>query len=274
MVRIHFNGLKTEDYIHPDEQLAKEKVEQSDFFKKSLQYISDVQIKWNASVIQGSYVQLTAKTAPRVIDILEETCKILDCATVPDLYLYHSFSQAVQPYGSGHPYLLVADYVVDNFDDGMLFYLFGNAISMILAGHVPMTTIAAYMGFNMLTAIPQMEFKRFLHLADMTSDRGGLLACQSIASAAKCHFLELGFPLKETNLLFYNDIAAERYIEKYLKEVHLDESGLNLMNRVAQKVIDANYMEGAANVMLNDLYWWYQSGYQTLLRRFGGRGRT
>ena len=78
----------------------------------------------------------------------------------------------------------MSDYVLRNFDEDMLYYSFGNAVAMIMAGHVKITTVAAYMGSSLWTAVPQMKFKQYLHMADSTSDRGGLLACQSMAAAA------------------------------------------------------------------------------------------
>ena len=50
--------------------------------------------------------------------------------------------------GSGFPetkenYLVMSDYVLRNFDEDMLYYSFGNAVAMIMAGHVKITTVAA-----------------------------------------------------------------------------------------------------------------------------------
>ena len=91
-------------------------------------------------------------------------------------------------------------------------------MTMILAGHVKMTTAAAYMGASRLLLLPQLEFKRYLHYADATSDRGGLLACQSFAAAARCHLFELGLPPAESRKLFSTDEQAAAFVTQYIKE--------------------------------------------------------
>ena len=135
------------------------------------------------------------------------------------------------------------------------------------------TTVAAYMGSSLWTAVPQMKFKQYLHMADSTSDRGGLLACQSMAAAARCHLLEMGLPLGLSRRLLATPRMMEDFLEQYLKEALGEERRMNGLNRAARMWIDATYMEGAAGGMLEELYQWYRKGYRKLRERYRERIR-
>lgn len=266
--RIVWKNLHVSDFIHPEEAKVKENVINSAAFQKAIAALSDINIKIHETIIEGTYIKLSQKTAPHIMAILDDVCRILDCEQIPDVYVCHQMSQLVQPCSADRNYLVVADYVIKTFDDDMLYYLFGNAMAMIMADHVKMTTVAAYMGANLWTIIPQIEFKHYLHLADATSDRGGLLACQSITAVAKCHLLELGLPVKFTRRYCTSERETEIFIEQYLAEIHKNALKKNLLNKAAEVWINSTYMEGAANFMLEDLYHWYQTGYQNLRKQY------
>lgn len=267
--RIIWKNLKVSDYIHPGEEEARDALIRSAPFQKAVSILSDVNLKLNQTVVEGTYLRLSSGTAPRVMRILEDVCRILDYREeLPDVYVCRRMAQIVQPFYSDKNYLVISDYTLRNFDDDMLYYSFGNAMSMIMAGHVKITTAAAYMGANLWTILPQIKFKQYLHMADATSDRGGLLACQTLSGVAKCHFLELGLPVSRSRRLFATEKGTERYIGQYLRAVNRREAGRNSLNRAAEVWINATYMEGAANLMLEDIYYWYRDGYQKLRARY------
>ena len=41
-----------------------------------------------------------------------------------------------RPCSADHTYIVMADYVLQSYDEDMLYYILGNAVTMILAGHV------------------------------------------------------------------------------------------------------------------------------------------
>lgn len=283
--RIIWKGLKVTDFVHPGEEEARDALIGSAAFQKAVSMLSGASLMLNKTVVEGTYVQLSKETAPRVMEILEDVCRILDRDSVPELYVCRKMAQIVTPFcrmaddfeedsfrETEGSYLVMSDYVLRNFDEDMLYYSFGNAVTMIMAGHVKMTTVAAYMGANLWTIIPQMKFKKYLHMADATSDRGGLLACQSLAAAARCHLLELGLPLGLSRRLLASPEMAEDFLERYLQEAQREERRMNGLNRAARMWIDAVYMEGAPGGMLEELYQWYKKGYQRLRSRYLGSG--
>ena len=271
--KIVFSGLTVEEFLHPGEEEARRSLVRNPAFQKLIGAASAWSQRFGQTVIQGTYLRLTPETAPRMFAVLREACRVLDVQEAPDLYLCHSWGQRALPYSGDPPCLLVSDYVAERYDDGMLSYLFGNALTMLKAGHVEMTTVAAYLRQSLLTLPLTIEFKRYLHLADATSDRGGLLACQSLADAARCHVEELGLPAGESRKLFRTDEEAVAYIRRYLREVERKNSRDGTVLRAAAWWEDLNYMEAPANRMLEELYTWYCGGYQTLLcRRARGGG--
>lgn len=266
--RVVFKNLRVSEFIHEKEVALSQSAMNSPEVKKLINLISDVNLKLNKTRIQGTYIQLTADMMPEVFAILEDVCRILDHPQVPELYMCKMMSATVVPCTAETDYIVISDYVLEYYDEEMLYFAFGNAIAMILAGHVKMTTAAAYMGCNIWTALPQMKFKEYLHAADATSDRGGLLACQSLAAAARCHFLELGLPPAVTKNLFSTDEETAQYIETYLHEVAQKNDLDRGLTKLGEWWSDLNSFEAAANDMLLELYLWYRKDYQTLLGKY------
>lgn len=271
-----FHGLQVSDFIHPHELAARDSLINSPAGKKFVKTFGDLNLKLYKTITEGAYVQLQPRSAPRIFRILNHVCKILDYGTddIPDIYVYHAMDHTVRPCSADHIYIVMADYVLQTYDDEMLYYMLGNAIAMIRAGHVKMATAAAYMGASKLLLLPQLEFKRYLHFADATSDRGGLLACQSFAAAARCHLFELGLPPSESRKLFGTDEQAVRFAGHYLKEAEPQKQNSNLVTELAAKWIKANYIEAPGEEMLKDLLGWYVNEYPKLIQAYRQKSLT
>lgn len=266
--RVELKNLRVEDFIHEKELELQQTVINSPEVKKLIGMVSDVNLRLNKTKIQGTYIRLTEQTAPVACGVLADVCRILGHKQIPELYMCKMMSATVMPCTSETDYIVVSDYVLETYDEEMLYFAFGNAITMILAGHVKMTTAAAYMGCNIWTALPQMKFKEYLHAADATSDRGGLLACQSLAAAARRHFLELGIPPKVTRQWFSTDEETAEYIEKYLLTVAEKNNFDRSLTRLGEWWVNMISFEAAANTMLLDLYLWYRKDYHRLLEKY------
>lgn len=270
--RVVLKNLQVEEFIHPKEIELKDSVINGPTIRKLIESVGDVNLRINKTQIQGTYIQLYPRTAPGVFRILEDVCRILDLPYVPEVYLWKCMSNTIMPCSAEKDYLVITDYVLEQCDDEMLYYGFGNAIAMIRAGHVKLTTAAAYMGCNLWTFLPQIKFKEFLHAADATSDRGGLLACQSIAAAARHHLMELGMPPSVSRTLFTTEEEAERYIERYLFSTVEENDRQRFTTRLGEMWQDAVNFEAAANLMLADLYVWYLKEYKPLLEKYRREG--
>ena len=188
MRRKILHGLEVEDFIHPRESTAKKFANASSAVRNFLGSASSLCATAVDPVTQGTFVKISA---PKLLKIASDVCRILDVSPVPEIYLCHLMSRDIMPLGSDAPYLVVPDYTLRYSDDDMLYYNFGNAVAMIKADHVELEMLAAYMPGGMLVNAARIIFTQYLHCADATSDRGGLLACQSFAAAVRNHFWEL-----------------------------------------------------------------------------------
>lgn len=266
--RMVLKNLQVADFIHEKEQELQSGVINSPEVKKLIEMVSDVNLAINKTKIQGTYIQLYPHTAQKVLSVLEDVCRILGHRDIPELYLCKMMSVIIQPCTAERDYIIISDYVLEQYDTDMLYFAFGNAVTMIIAGHVKMTTAAAYMGCNIWTALPQAKFKEYLHAADATSDRGGLLACQNLAAAARCHFMELGIPPAISYRYFSTDAEAAAFIESYLDNVKKQNAKCRSFAALGEWWINTISFEGAANAMLEDLYRWYKTDYQRILNKY------
>lgn len=268
MRRKILRGLKVADFIHPDEESARKKAlsnsKVKDFLNTGAQTIATAV----DPVTQGTFVKTVE---PRITRIVRDVCEILDVQPVPEVYICHLMYTNIMPLGSKTAYLVVPDYILRNFDEDMLYYNVGNAVTMIKADHVELATLAAYMPGGGLIEAPKLLFTAYLHCADSTSDRGGLLACQSFAATVRNHFWELGIPPVESRKFFTSDDEAETFVEKYLAEqetVLKKYSGIATI--IARQWQRMAYIEAPANKMLRELFDWYTDakGYRAVLARY------
>lgn len=273
--RVYFPGLKVEEFIHPDEMNFRNELTKSKGYHMVVSKVSDVVAAYQFTNRLGVYTKLSRTTAPELYEILEDVIKILDVECSPDIYMIHSYTQILLPCGTEEPYLVISDYIAAEADTDMLYYLFGNAVAMIKADHVEITNITSYMPNNLWLTLPQISIKRYLHVADATSDRGGLLACQSFSAAARCHFLELGLPMNEVKRMFQDDDETAEYVAQYLKNVQIINAEDSTLTVLAEKWINLNYIEAPANRMLYELHQWYNDGYRRILKKYANmRGNS
>ena len=280
MERIVLKGLQVAEFVHPQEA-EKRHILETPKVQKLIESVGEMMLKAMETIKEGTYVRLDAKNEPRAVSILEDVCRILDFPHVPDLYVYHNDTLTVVPCGAQEAYIVTSDYVLRRYDDDMLYYAFGNAVTMLKAGHAELSSIGAYMPGNLVTMAPKAMLAQFLHAADATSDRGGLLACQSFAAALRCHLYEMGLPPQESRKLFKTDVQAACFAVRYLDEARAAEKQLGSKLYGAVRELERlNSMEQAPRVMLEDMYRWYTDpqGYSAVMAKYamrqtGGTGR-
>ena len=278
MKRLILHGLRVEEFIHPNELKNKEKALNNPTVQKLLDSAASFCKRLIEPFTQGTFVQINAvKLSDSDLDfmgIVRDVCKILDLNSVPEVYVCHLMDTNIIPMGTDNKsYLVVPDYVLNSFDAEMLYYNVGNALTMIKADHVALTTLAAYMpGGSLFVDVPKMLFMAYLHSADATSDRGGLLASQSFAATVRCHFFELGIPPAESKKLFSSDKEAAVFVENYLRNhQEILKEYDPIITKVARQFQRMSYIEASANKMLKELFDWYKdsNGYRAVIARHG-----
>lgn len=272
MKRFILHGLQVKEFIHPDELKNKKLALNNSSVQKLLESAASFCKALIEPFTQGTFVQINDSCAPDLMKIVCNVCKILE-VEVPEVYVCHLMDINITPMGTDKKsYLVVPDYVLNVFDTEMLYYNVGNAITMIKADHVSLTTLAAYMPGGGFIEAPKLLFMAYLHAADSTSDRGGLLASQSFAATARCHLFDMGIPPRESKKFFSNDTEAEIFVEKYLDSYKKTLDKYNPpVTRVARQLQRMSYIEAPANNMLRELYDWYKdpNGYRAIISRHG-----
>ena len=272
MKRKILRGLQVSDFIHPDEEQKKKDALSNTTVQEFLSSAANLCRTAVDPVTQGTFVKINETSEPTLMRIVNEVCEILDVSPIPDVYICHLMYVNISPYSSDKPYLVVPDYVLRYSDEDMLYYNFGNAVTMIKADHVELTTLAAYMPGGGLIELPKLLFTAYLHCADSTSDRGGLLASQSFAATIRNHFWELGIPPNVSKNFLTNDKQAEIFVKKYLDEQKIVLERYNgIATQVARKWQRMSFLEAPANIMLRELYNWYldEKGYRAIMEKYG-----
>lgn len=273
MKRKILRGLQVSEFIHLDELRNKRRALNNSAVQNALAQAE----QWCQMAVdpltQGTFVQIHESNSPVLNQISREVCKILDVEKIPDIYICHLMNVSIFPIGtdSGESYLIVPDYILRYNDEDMLYYNFGNAVTMIKADHVGLSTLASYMpGGSIFVDVPKLLFTAYLHSADSTSDRGGLLACQSLAAAARCQFFDLGIPPSQSKKFFTTDAEAETFIENYLvAHKKTMENYSSIMTQAARFVQRMVYLEAPPNKMLSELFEWYKApeGYHAVMSK-------
>lgn len=263
--KVKLTGLCSADYTHPEE---KKMQSDADFalVTRGLNVLNDINVSVLKQMTLGKHIEVTDETAPRVRRILNDVCNILDYPNVPRLYICHQAAQTLFCAGTDRMQITVSDYVIDHFDDDMLYFAFGNLISMFKAGHVKLVTICSLM-VSPGTLIFELPLNAYLRVADLSSDCGGLLACQSFAAAARVILWNAGIPIEE--MATKSEEEMIELTEAFIEAVEQTSPEWLTMGAAAWKKLNMESMPEAYK--LKTLLEWYRSDYTQLISRWRNR---
>lgn len=259
--KLMLKGVSSEDYIHPLEQKMRLTSDMK-LVSKGLDVLNDLSVSLIRRITLGKHIEVNRTTAPDLDALVRDVCDILDYPQVPRVYICHQAAQTLFCAGSEHVQITFSDYIWEQFDMDMLYFAFGNIISMLKAGHVRLATICSMMIPSTAAAVLEMPLRAYLRAADMSSDRGGLLACQNFSAAAKCILWDAGIPLSEMK----NDGDIIRLSRAYINAVdYLEPDWLTQLSSTWKK-LNMDSMPHAYR--LRELLEWYENGYPALIARW------
>ena len=261
--RIVLNGLKSDDYLSPEERKMLISGDMA-LVAKGLDMLNDVCVSLVQRLTLGKHIEITRQTAPELYHIIEDVCTILDYSPVPKVYVCHQPAQELFCAGTDHNQITFSDYLLEKFDEDMLYFAFGELIAMFKGGHTRLSTVC-YLIPPTPEALPvKLPLLAYLRAADLSSDRGGLLACQSFAAAARCILWDAGIPMSEMR-----DKSEEEMIQlaqDYIASVKAVSP--ELLGELATSWKKWN-MESMPHVYrLRQLLAWYQDGYHELVAKW------
>lgn len=266
MNRITLNGLKVEDYIHPEEKFFADKNPTNfPLLREGLNFVNDLSVRLVRQITEGKWVELRRQIAPEVFDVAEEACRLLDYPSLPRLFVRRDRYMKITVGGTDYSQMLIPDFILNEFDRQMHLFVFGNAIGMFKGGHVQLATISSVFCDGMLTAPVALVMQAYLRAADLSSDRAGLLCCQDFSAAARCILAETGMPLSE--LRFWNDDETLRIVESYLE--HAEAGSFDMLTENTKFIRRSTSETSPFAVRLRELLTWYRGGYEEIFSRRG-----
>lgn len=265
MKRKILKGLRGEEYIHGDE-LAMQSESLNAIIRAGLDKVNDISVALMRRMTLGRYIEVNETTAPMLVSIVKEVCVILDYPHIPRIYICHQAAQTIFCAGTDRMIIVISDYIVDHFDVDMLYFIIGNTISMFKSGHVGMVTAYAILPSMIITVPIELGIKKYLRAADMTSDRGGLLACQNISAALKCMLWEAGIPLNE--IRFLDEKEMIQLAKAYTNDV--ENVTVDCVTGLAASIQEYTMAFMPHSYRVKELIRWYETGYRDIMQRRGG----
>lgn len=246
-------GLKLSDFAHPDDLKIMQSLSKVPGADKAMTFIEENFDHMDFSVmILGSCIRLTEENSPRPYKILRHVCQILDYPIVPEIYSTRSYSIDITIGGVETPKMQVPDFVLNHYDDSLLYFLFGRAITRFKSGYMKYYVASKLImdgtaGLELIAEPVRMTLASWMRKSTMTADRGGLLACQSIKAAGRYMMNKAGMPIQET---------ANVRIPDYLNACKIDIGGV----KAGKTIQTISNQSGWTNDRLRELYNWYAEG--------------
>jgi len=263
---VELTGIVVEDFAHPQEKAALETMGKINHLERVLDWVANVntQIALQTEIL-GSYFEITKEDMPWLYGIVRDVCRILDYGPQPRIYIHRSEGFRVNMLAGEEPLLVFPDFIVRGFDEGMLRFETGRAVTALKARTRQLKMAAIAVG-TVSGAVPfageamMLALSGWSRKAALTEDRGGLLACQNVGAAMKALMCASGLPMKHLD-----GVSPAGYIRAYEPSSRISGASQYLNTLVR--------MEPWNNDRIVELYSWERSGaYDDLLEEYGWQG--
>lgn len=259
---IELTGISVEEFAHPEEKSALETIKKIKYLERLLNWAADgeTQVVLKTDIL-GNCFRITKTDMPGLYKSVQEVCRILDYGPIPQLYMCRSEKFDIRIFAGQTPLLVFPDFVIREFDEGMLRFQIGRAVTALKARtnqlKMAATAVLTITGFIPVAGEAMVPvLANWSRKAGLTEDRGGLLACQDMDAALRALMRVAGLPKK------YIDTAC---LPEYMK-TYTPFGKLSGMSRYLQTAVR---MEAWNNDRIMELYKWYFSGmYDDILEEF------
>lgn len=259
---VELTGISVEEFAHPEETAALKSLKKVKYAECLLDWIAkESTMLMLQTKVLGNYFRVMPQNMPGLYQAVEEVCHILDYVPMPQIYIFRSNKLSIEVFGGDEPLLVFPDFMVNDFDEGMLSFKIGCAVTALKAKTVQLKmasmAVEVFSGtvpFVREAVIPVLA--NWSRKAGLTECRGGLLACQDMGAAMRALMRIAGLPVQ------YIDTAClPEYIRNYQSSGSLP--------RMAQYLQTVFRMDAWNNDCIVELYKWYHSGqYDDILEGF------
>ncbi|MFK7968859.1 MAG: M48 family metallopeptidase [Bacteroidia bacterium] len=270
MDRTIIKGLNAFEYQHPFDRKALQLLRGTSGLSMVMKKISEYGIEaFTKMRLTGSGLRVTSSNFPAVYAILEEACKILDIAEIPELYLVRGdlFTTTI---GVEKPIVALSHSTIDLFTEDELMFILGHQLSYIksesvlyqqLAEALSLVAMLGTAGPMALITVPiNIAIKRWEKMSKYTADRGGLLCCQDVEAATSAFVKLAGQPEKLYHQIDVDEFKRQAY--------DFGEFDLNNYNKIVKALIALDETHPPYVIRGAEFFKWIKSGeYENILLR-------
>ncbi|MDR2901608.1 MAG: M48 family metallopeptidase [Lactobacillales bacterium] len=247
MALVTLKDLHSTEYEHPLDRAALNTLRKIPLFPKILELCDIPQNTIARMELLGSNIRVSDKQMPSLYKILRKTCDALEMeepmlyvSSVPELNAYTACPDK--------PIICMYGSLLDMMDENELAFVIGHELAHIKSHHITYQSLGAILAENLLetalSMIPGLStvagpaimainyaYYEWYRAAELTCDRGGLLACQDFK--ASCSAL---MKLAGGNMRFAKELNLDEFIAQ---SKTFQEAGSDNMGKL-QKIILSN----------------------------------
>lgn len=228
-------NLKSDEYEHPDDNGTLNALKNNKAIQPLLNLIMEYDVeRFYTLQYTSSAIEVTENNMPYIYNALKKVCEILNVSKIPKLYIQQGFINAYTV-GAENPIIVLNSGCLSLLNYNELLFIIGHEVGHIKSLHqkyhlvgqiLPYVTSvisSATLGLGELfgTGIQILMYKWY-RKSELTADRAGLLACQSIDDAISLVMKLAGYPPK-----YYSNIDKESFRKQYENFVELNKNTFN-----------------------------------------------
>lgn len=246
------HGLNHEQYEHPFDQKALASLEKPlvGIIPNPIPKIGEfITSNWIEKIFNvqytGSNLKVTRDNYPKIYELLDYACEILDVRNKPELYIQWGYDINAFTVGAEHPIIVLNSGMIDLCDEDEALFIIGHELGHIKSNHMLYHMMAQY--FNgIINLIPFVITKTlaasiqyllyyWYRMSEFTADRAGLMCCQNKDAAVRAFMKMAGVPKAH-----FGDLNMETFIQQARDFKQLDEDGMNKLIKVLS-IADDNH---------------------------------
>lgn len=271
---IDLPNLHYSDYEHPLDAKSLNLLEGTPGLEKLIKaYIKHGIERLTIIAYTGSHLRATEKNFPHLYKHLEAVCKTVNLSNLPQIYIQGDDKINSFTVGDENPIIILNSGCIDKLSDIELRFVLGHEAAHIKSRHTRYHMMADSisvvgeivgdftLGIGKLISTPiQFSLFRWAQMSELSADRLGLLACQSLTAAASVFLKIAGLPEK---------YSAKPNVKEFLQQAREFES-LDI-DQVSKWVKYAAHLFNThpwTVLRASELVCWTESGeFQDLLKR-------
>ena len=277
MKRSKLIGLNSREYEHPFDREALKKLEAipgvktiftkiSELWDEKIQYINNA----------GSNLLVTNENLPKVNDLLNQACSILDIEDVPPVYISTDGGFQVNAYAAGVkiPYIVINTRSIEALEDDELLCLLAHELAHIKSEHVLYYSLARTFQGSLVNIINSVSLglgkipaqtisialDYWSRMSEFSADRASLLVTQDYKINVRLQMKLAGLPA---------NCNIAKFEESFLKQAkEFDENNIEVINKFLKVAMTIDRSHPWTVLRASEYLKWIDSGeYEKILKR-------